>query len=94
MGQPYLQIAGPVQNVSYTGTAGVTTNAVGKPFARIASTTACYISFGTAPTATSANGHLINPGVGEIFKMNSIDYKVSGIQVASGGVLSVTPMDG
>ena len=80
------------QNVTTSGTTAVTTNAVGTPFVRLACTASCYVVFGTAPTATSS-GILINAGAkGEIFKCSPAD-KIAGIQVAAGGVLSVTSVD-
>ena len=80
------------QNVAVSSTTAVTSNAVGTPFVRLASTTACYVVFGAAPTATSS-GVLINPSdVGEIFKIPA-GFKVAAIRVTGDGVLSVTAVD-
>lgn len=49
---------GTSQTVAYTGTAGVTTDAIGSSFVRIVCTTAAFVSFGTAPTATTADMYI------------------------------------
>lgn len=80
------------QNVAVSSSSATTSNAVGTPFVRLASTTACYVVFGTNPTATTS-GVLINAGaVGEVFKI-PVGYKVAAIRVSADGVLSVTAVD-
>jgi hypothetical protein len=77
------------QNLTISGTSAVTTNAVNAPFVRLASTTACYVQFGSSPTATTSD-MLVNASIiGEVFKMEP-GWKVAAIQVSAGGTLSVT----
>jgi len=81
---------GTHQSVAFTGTAGTITNAVaaGSYMVRVCSTSACYIAFGTAPTATTA-GIYIPANVPEYFTC-SPGEKVSAIQLSAGGTLHVT----
>lgn len=82
---------GATQNVAYTGTAGTITNAVSYNHVMVWSTTDCFITFGSAPTATtshmplSARTHLV-------FKVEAGVDKVSAIQQSAGGTLYVTEM--
>lgn len=83
---------GSTQNVTISGTSAVTSNAVGSPFVRLASTTNCYVAFGTGPTATTSDMLVATSNKGEVFKINP-NWKVAGIQVSAGGVLSVTALE-
>ena len=49
---------GVSQTVAYTGTAGVTTNPIGSTFVRIVCTSAAFVAFGAAPTATTADMYI------------------------------------
>jgi hypothetical protein len=83
---------GKVQNVSYTGTAGTISDAIsaGVQIVRVVCSTAAYISFGASPTATTSD-YLMGTGIAEYFIVPTGGAtKVSAVQVASGGVLSVT----
>lgn len=84
--------AGTHQSVAFTGTAGTISNAVGSRtrIVRIISTEACYIAFGSAPTATTSDMLLPADQV-EYFTMVGAE-KVSAVQVATGGTLHVTEM--
>jgi hypothetical protein len=88
IGGPYR--TGTVQNASYTGTAGTISNAVtaGCNVVRVICSTAAYIAFGSAPTATTSD-ILVGAGIQEYFIVPP-GTKVSAIQVSAGGVLSVT----
>lgn len=83
---------GTHQSIAYTGTAGTIANAVNAHTraVRVVSTSACYLAFGQAPTATSA-GVYMPADRPEIF-MVSGGEKVSAIQVSAGGTLHVTEL--
>lgn len=78
------------QKVSYTGTAGTISNAVGSQTrkVRVVVTTDAYIVIGSSPTAT-ANDPFLPASSVEYFSINPGE-KVSAVQVSSGGVLHVT----
>lgn len=80
------------QNVSYTGTAGTITNAVGAQtrVVRITATSDAFIVFGVNPTATSA-GMLLTAGLTDYFHI-APGEKVSAIQSSASGTLYVTEM--
>ena len=87
---PYRVLQGTNQNITVAGTSAATSNAFGADtrVVRLAATTACYISIGSSPTATSANA---------ILPANTVDYiivepsdKIAALQVSAGGALSVT----
>lgn len=74
--------------VAYTATHGVSAPVgAGCNVVRVTCTTAAFIAFGTAPVAT-ANDVPMQAGVPEYF-ICSPNSKVSAVQVASGGNLSV-----
>ena len=79
---------GVTQNVSYTGTAGVTTNAVNADVVRLCATTACYVKVGAAPTATTSDMYLPANQAEKFFITPG--FKVSAIQASAGGTISVT----
>lgn len=83
--------AGTNQKVAYTGTAGVITNAVKASIVRVTVTSAAYIAFGTAPTAT-ADSTYVAADQPEYFRVVP-DEKVSAVRVSGDGVLFVTEMD-
>ena len=74
---------GTTQTVAYTGTAGVTTNAIGTSFVRIVCTTDAFVATGTAPTATTA-GMYVPAKCPEWFPINP-GHKVSVIQATAAG---------
>lgn len=90
MNCPYR--AGLHQKVAFTGTAGVTTNgvSVGVNVVRVVLTSAGYIAFGAAPTAT-ANDIYLPANWPEYFNVTP-GQKVSAVQDAAGGNLHVTEM--
>jgi hypothetical protein len=82
---------GTVQNVSYTGTAGTTTNGAtnGIQKVRLLATTDCYVKVSAAGTAaTSSDTYL--PALSAEYLTITSGEKVSAIQVASAGTLNVT----
>jgi len=81
---------GTHQSIAYTGTAGTITTAIsdGVTKVRIVCTSAAYIAFGAAPTATTA-GVYVPADSPEYFTV-SPGEKVSAIQLSSGGTLHVT----
>jgi hypothetical protein len=81
---------GTHQSVAYTGTAGVITNAFGSGVqkVRVVATTACYVAFGAAPTATTSSAYL--PADSPEYFTVSPGEKVSAVQLSSGGTLHVT----
>lgn len=91
IGGPYR--LGTHQTVSYTGTAGVISNATSAQtkVVRIVLTSAGYIAFGTAPTATTSD-YYMPANVPEYFIINGAQ-KVSAVQASAGGALHVTEMD-
>lgn len=83
---------GTSQNVAYTGTAGVVTNAfgAGTSIVRVVLTTAGFVAFGTGPTATTSDMYMA-AGVPEYFGVKKGgSYKVSAVQLSSGGTMYVT----
>jgi hypothetical protein len=83
---------GAHQSKAYTGTAGTIDNAVGSQtrHVRVVVTTAAFVAFGTAPTATAGDVYLA-ANVPETFTINPGE-KVSAVQVSSGGTLHVTEL--
>ena len=81
----------PANNVAYTATAGQS-NAfhAQTTVVRVVATSACYIKFGSNPTATTSDHYLPADWV-EYFKVTGGD-KVSAVQASAGGTLSVTEM--
>lgn len=84
--------AGTHQKVAFTGTAGVTTNgvSVGVNVVRVVLTSAGYIAFGAAPTAT-ANDVYLPANWPEYFTVTP-GQKISAVQATAGGDLHVTEM--
>lgn len=78
------------QVVAYTGTAGTIANAAasGTTKVRVCATTDCWIKIDNSPTATTSDTLL--PGLSAEYFLITPGQKVSAIQVASGGTLSVT----
>jgi hypothetical protein len=74
---------GTTQTVAYTGTAGVTTNAIGTSMFRIVCTTDAFVATGTAPTATTA-GMFVPAKTPEWFPIDP-GHKVSVIQASASG---------
>lgn len=88
-GRPY---PGASVKVAYTGTAGTTSALPETTVAvRVISTTDCFIEIGLNPTAVADTGLYLPALVPEYFQAQP-NAKVSAIQVASGGVLYVTPV--
>ena len=81
---------GTTQKVAYTGVAGTISTAVGSQtrIVRVVVTSNAYISFGTAPTATTSDVYM-PANVPEYFTIPPGD-KVSAVQDAAGGNLIVT----
>ncbi len=81
---------GTHQNVTYTGTAGVITNAMsaGVHKCRVVCTTAAFIKIGVSPTALTSDVYMPADSP-EYFTINEGE-KVSAIQSASNGTLHVT----
>lgn len=77
------------QVVSYDGSVACT-NAFGAntKYLRVVATTACYLAFGTTPTADST-GIYLPAGVVEVFGVKPLE-KIAAIKVASAGILSIT----
>jgi len=82
---------GTVQSVSYTGTAGTITNAIGAQTykVRVMVTTDAFITTDSS-TATSSSSYL--PAFMPEYFTVTPGQKVSAIQVASGGTLYVTEL--
>lgn len=79
---------GTTQTVAISGTSAQTTNAVDSYVVRLISTSACFIKFGSDPTASSSEAYL-PAETAEYFAINPGD-KVAVIQSASSGTLYVT----
>ncbi len=81
---------GTHQNVTYTGTQGVITNAMGAGVhkCRVVVTTAAFIKIGSSPTATSSDVYM--PADSPEYFTIAEGEKVSAIQSSSGGTLHVT----
>ena len=95
---PVFRPNGVVQDVSYTGTAGTTTNPVslGCTVVRLLATSACYVTIsntGNVVTATTANGFYLPATTPEYVRVNVGD-KISAIQVSASGTLNVAEMQG
>lgn len=90
IGGPYKP--GATQTVSYTGTAGTISSAIGEGtnVVRVWTSTAAYIAFGASPTATSSDIPI--PANTPEYFLISPGHKVSAIQQSSGGNLFVTEM--
>lgn len=80
------------QNVAYTGTAGTIANVVGTPVVYVVATTACFVTVGSAPTATTTTGMYLPGGFPVTLRVEPGVDKVSAIQQATGGTLYVTEM--
>lgn len=89
-GGPYKP--GLTQVKAYTGTAAAIDNAIGEGtnVVRIWLSTAGYIAFGTAPTATTSS--IPMPANTVEYFLISPGHKVSAIQASSGGNLHVTEL--
>lgn len=83
---------GTHQSVAYTGTAGTISNAIGSGVqkVRVVATTACYVTIGKDPTATTSHTYL--PADAPEYFTCAAGEKVSAIRVASDGTLHVTEM--
>ena len=97
----YVQPTGAGQTITYTGTAGVIGNPLppGTQYAWIWCTTAAFIAWGASPTATTADFPIppnwpIKVFIGKDSTGASLDgkFKVSAVQLASGGSLMVAPV--
>ena len=89
-----LRYLGTTQTVSYTGTAGRTTNALGAQtrVVRIVLTTTGFVAFGSVTfDATITNGMHMVANREEYFSVNAGQY-VSAIQLSSGGNMYVSEM--
>jgi hypothetical protein len=82
---------GTHQSKAYTGTAAAIDNPVGSNVVRVIATTACYISIGSAPTATTSSVYIVADTV-EYFKVVDGTDKISAIRVSDSGTLHVTDM--
>jgi hypothetical protein len=71
------------------GAASSATVAIGASLVRVVSTTACYLAFGSTPTATSS-GVYLPANWPEYFVVNQTDA-VAALQVSAAGTLFVTP---
>lgn len=79
---------GLTQNVAFTTATASTAFNASTTIVRVVATAACYIRFGVAPTAVI--GDLYLPvDKPEYFQVTG-GYKVSALQVGSGGILNVT----
>ena len=91
-GQQYIGTGrlGTSQNVAYTGTAGTISNAFGEGVTkvRVVTTSAAFIAFGQAPTATTSGAYMPAESA-EYFTVRPGE-KVSAIQLSAGGTLYVT----
>lgn len=76
------------QVVSYDGSTQSVAFGANQRVARMVSTTACYLAFGSNPTATSS-GIYLPAGVVEVFGITPGE-KVAALKVASAGVLSIS----
>jgi hypothetical protein len=83
---------GSTQSVSYTGTAGTITNAVGSETyqVRIVTTTDAFVKIDNSPTATTRDMPVF-ASLPEYFTI-APGQKVSAIQSSSGGTLQVTEL--
>ncbi len=97
----YVQPTGASQTVSYTGTAGVTSNPLppGTQYVWVWATTAAYISWGASPTAVTTDFPIppnwpIKVFVGKNAGGQSLDgvFKVSAVRVSADGSLFVAPI--
>ncbi len=81
---------GTVQSASYTGTAGVITNAIGAQTykIRVVLTSPGFIAIGAAPTATTGD-HYMPADKPEYFTVTP-GQKVSALQASIAGTLYVT----
>jgi len=76
------------QTISVTGTSAATSNAVSSDIIRVISTTDCFITFGTSPTATTSHTFLV-AYVAEYFRITPGE-KVAAIRSAANGTVYVT----
>lgn len=90
IGGPWRPITS--QSVSYTGTAGTISNAVGSQtrVVKLVLTTAGFVAIGASPTATTSD--MFVPANETLFIAINPGEKVSAIQLSSGGTLYVTEM--
>lgn len=87
-------LSGKSLKVAYTGTAGTTAAMdANAEVVRVISTTDCFIDIGPAPTAVADTGLYLPALTPEYFQAGP-NWKVSAIQVASGGTLYITPFGG
>jgi len=86
---------GLTQAVSYTATAGVTSDPVtdGVSVVRLMSTTDCFIAVGASPTADSSGMYIAATVETFIRVRNDGTDKISGVRVSSDGTLYVTEMN-
>ena len=86
----------PARNVAYTGTAGSTaTWNTGPNAVQIMCTTAAYVIVGVGVTATTANGIPVAANVPVTLRVPAgltAPWRVSAIQIASGGTLYAKPL--
>lgn len=84
------KISGTNQNLTSSGTSAQSTALTDVNKVRIAATKAVYVVFGSNPTADNTGFIIPDNGV-ETFTVTP-GYKVAVVQVATGGVVSVTPV--
>jgi hypothetical protein len=86
------------KTVTYTGTAGVTATFKPGPSAVLVTcSTAAYVLVGEGVTATTSNGTYVPANVPLVFGVppgTDAPWRVSAIQVASGGSVYATPLQG
>ena len=86
-------VNGGTQKLSFTGSSGATTSAVGDQTRRVSlyATQDCYINFDGTPTATTADFFL--PGSMQIMLAIRPGQKVAALQVSNAGDLYVSELD-
>lgn len=86
------------KTITYTGTAGVTATFKPGPSAVLVTcTTAAYVLVGEGVTATTANGAYVPANVPMVFGVppgTDAPWRVSAIQVAAGGSVYATALQG
>lgn len=86
---------GSATTVAYTGTAGNTSDISTGTHVWVFATTAAYIAVGPGVTATTSNGTPVPANVPIVIPTGLTEgktYRVSGIQVSTGGSIYVRPL--
>jgi len=86
MNRPF--VLGATQNLTTSASAATTSAISGPCTVRVAATKAAYIAVGTNPTAD--NTGMVIPDNGEIFLSLADGLKISALQVAAAGAVSIT----